>query len=140
MLEAGVKPVYVFDGQPPSMKSVELEKRKERRAAAEKKFGGRCAITTAVPGMLEFLPLGASKGAAVAKLLKRLDIDPANVLALGDGENDVEMLRLAGTSVAMGGSSALVACAAFIIEQTNASRAHCLVRLSRVRMGRSFMM
>jgi hypothetical protein len=82
------------------------------RAAAEKKFGGRCAITTAVPGMLEFLPLGASKGAAVAKLLKRLDIDPANVLALGDGENDVEMLRLAGTSVAMGGSSALVVDAA----------------------------
>ena len=36
MLEAGVKPVYVFDGKPPSMKSVELEKRKERRAAAEK--------------------------------------------------------------------------------------------------------
>ena len=82
------------------------------RAAAEKKFGGRCAITTAVPGMLEFLPLGASKGAAVAKLLKRLDIDPANVLALGDGENDVEMLRLAGTSVAMAGSSALVVDAA----------------------------
>ena len=82
------------------------------RAAAEKKFGGRCAITTAVPGMLEFLPLGASKGVAVAKLLKRLDIDPANVLALGDGENDVEMLRLAGTSVAMGGSSSIVVDAA----------------------------
>ena len=82
------------------------------RAAAEKKFAGRCAITTAVPGMLEFLPLGASKGVAVAKLLKRLDIDPANVLALGDGENDVEMLRLAGTSVAMGGSSSIVVDAA----------------------------
>ena len=61
---------------------------------------------------MEFLPLGASKGAAVAKLLKRLDIDPANVLALGDGENDVEMLRLAGTSVAMAGSSSVVVDAA----------------------------
>eukprot|EP00457_Paulinella_chromatophora_P006083 gb/GEZN01006101.1/.p1 GENE.gb/GEZN01006101.1/~~gb/GEZN01006101.1/.p1 ORF type:complete len:395 (-),score=68.06 gb/GEZN01006101.1/:473-1657(-) len=35
MLENGVKPVYVFDGKPPTLKSVELEKRKERREAAE---------------------------------------------------------------------------------------------------------
>ena len=82
------------------------------RAAAEKRFDDRCSITTAVPGMLEFLPKGASKGAAVERLLKRLDIDPRNVLALGDGENDVEMLRLAGTAVAMAGSSAKVVAAA----------------------------
>ena len=82
------------------------------RAAAEKRFDDRCSITTAVPGMLEFLPKGASKGAAVERLLKRLDIDPRNVLALGDGENDVEMLRLAGTAVAMAGSGAKVVAAA----------------------------
>jgi Cof subfamily protein (haloacid dehalogenase superfamily) len=82
------------------------------RAAAEKRFDDRCSITTAVPGMLEFLPKGASKGAAVERLLKRLDIDPRNVLALGDGENDVEMLRLAGTAVAMAGSSEKVVAAA----------------------------
>ena len=82
------------------------------RAAAEKRFDDRCSITTAVPGMLEFLPKGASKGAAVERLLKRLDIDPRNVLALGDGENDVEMLALAGTAVAMAGSGAKVVAAA----------------------------
>ena len=82
------------------------------REDAELMFEGDCTITTAVPGMLEFLPLGASKGAAVAKLLKRMGVDPANVLALGDGENDVEMLELAGTSVAMAGSSEKVAAAA----------------------------
>eukprot|EP00808_Paulinella_micropora_P032048 g41813.t1 len=38
MLENGVKPVYVFDGKPPTLKSVELEKRKERREAAEGKL------------------------------------------------------------------------------------------------------
>ena len=82
------------------------------RASAEKRFDGRCSITVAVPGMLEFLPKGASKGAAVERLLKRLDIDPRNVLALGDGENDVEMLRLAGTAVAMAGSGDKVVAAA----------------------------
>ena len=30
MVEAGLKPVYVFDGKPPKMKSHELAKRKER--------------------------------------------------------------------------------------------------------------
>ncbi|XP_008276183.1 flap endonuclease 1 isoform X2 [Stegastes partitus] len=36
MLEHGIKPVYVFDGKPPQLKSAELEKRGERRAEAEK--------------------------------------------------------------------------------------------------------
>jgi len=36
MLEAGIKPVYVFDGKAPELKSDELEKRMERKAEAEK--------------------------------------------------------------------------------------------------------
>uniref|UniRef100_A0A3B4EN55 Flap endonuclease 1 n=1 Tax=Pygocentrus nattereri TaxID=42514 RepID=A0A3B4EN55_PYGNA len=36
MLDSGIKPVYVFDGKPPQLKSGELEKRGERRAEAEK--------------------------------------------------------------------------------------------------------
>ncbi|MFT7816039.1 flap endonuclease 1 [Arapaima gigas] len=36
MLESGIKPVYVFDGKPPELKSGELTKRGERRAEAEK--------------------------------------------------------------------------------------------------------
>ena len=35
MLEAGIKPVFVFDGKAPTMKSGELAKRKERQKAAE---------------------------------------------------------------------------------------------------------
>ena len=35
MIENGIKPVYVFDGKPPTMKSGELEKRTEKRAEAE---------------------------------------------------------------------------------------------------------
>lgn len=35
MIENGIKPVYVFDGKPPQMKSGELGKRAERRAEAQ---------------------------------------------------------------------------------------------------------
>ena len=35
MIEHGIKPIYVFDGKPPVLKSGELEKRGERRKEAE---------------------------------------------------------------------------------------------------------
>tara|TARA_B100001741_G_C16442625_1_gene546390 strand:+ start:17 stop:970 length:954 start_codon:yes stop_codon:yes gene_type:complete len=35
MLEAGIKPIYVFDGKPPTMKGGELAKRKDKREEAE---------------------------------------------------------------------------------------------------------
>ncbi|XP_040571090.1 flap endonuclease 1 [Lepeophtheirus salmonis] len=35
MVENGIKPVYVFDGKPPNLKSGELEKRSEKRSEAE---------------------------------------------------------------------------------------------------------
>lgn len=34
MLDAGIKPIYVFDGKPPTLKSGELAKRADKRAAA----------------------------------------------------------------------------------------------------------
>lgn len=36
LVENGIKPVYVFDGKPPDMKSGELNKRLERREEAQK--------------------------------------------------------------------------------------------------------
>ena len=37
MLAAGIKPVYVFDGAPPELKSQELARRSEKRKEAAKK-------------------------------------------------------------------------------------------------------
>jgi 5'-3' exonuclease len=36
LVENGIKPIYVFDGKPPEMKSGELSKRAERREEAQK--------------------------------------------------------------------------------------------------------
>jgi flap endonuclease-1 len=38
LIELGIKPVYVFDGKPPSLKQKEIEKRRQIREEAEKKY------------------------------------------------------------------------------------------------------
>ncbi len=38
LMEAGIKPVYVFDGKPPEFKARELERRRESREEAEEKW------------------------------------------------------------------------------------------------------
>lgn len=62
----------------------------------EAQLSGQAAITTALSGMLEVLPKGASKGAGLQVVLEKLGVAPENVLAMGDAENDLEMLTLAG--------------------------------------------
>lgn len=65
-------------------------------------------LQAGVPDMLEVLPIGISKASALKTLLKEMDLRPENVLAIGDGENDIEMIRFAGIGVAMGNADAAV--------------------------------
>lgn len=51
---------------------------------------------------LDLAPLGVSKASGLAKVAERVGIAAADVLAVGDGFNDVEMLEWAGRGVAMG--------------------------------------
>ena len=46
-------------------------------------------------------PLGVSKGTAAHALCERLGVAPSASAAFGDGDNDLELLELAGTAVAM---------------------------------------
>lgn len=50
---------------------------------------------------LEIIPVAASKGAALARLAEHVRVPLARVVAVGDQENDLEMLRVAGLGVAM---------------------------------------
>ena len=50
----------------------------------------------------EFSPKGVSKAAALRHLCAHLGIELAQVCAVGDNGNDVEMLRIAGLGAAMG--------------------------------------
>ncbi len=49
----------------------------------------------------EILPLGVSKGAALKNLCKKIDLNINNTIAIGDYYNDVEILKVAGLSVAV---------------------------------------
>ncbi|GAX84048.1 hypothetical protein CEUSTIGMA_g11472.t1 [Chlamydomonas eustigma] len=89
------------------------------RPVAEEIFRGRATLTTAIEGMLEVLPLGASKGSGVAWLLDHLGVDAHDIMAIGDGENDIEMLQMAGMSVAMGNASKRVQDAADVRVSSN---------------------
>ncbi len=51
---------------------------------------------------LDLAPQGVSKASGLEMVCARLDVAAADVLAVGDGYNDVEMLAWAGRGVAMG--------------------------------------
>lgn len=51
---------------------------------------------------LDLAPMGVSKASALSAVSDRLGIGAEDVLAVGDGFNDVEMLEWAGRGVAMG--------------------------------------
>lgn len=67
---------------------------------------------------LEIVPAGVGKGPALAKVAKRLHIDPQEIMAIGDAENDVDMLRLAGLGVAMGQAPDFVKQAADVVTRS----------------------
>lgn len=82
-------------------------------------LGARATLVEALPGMVELLPPGASKGRGLQRLLNYLGVDPRQVLAIGDGENDVEMLHLARIGVAMGNAMPQALAAADYVTATN---------------------
>ena len=69
--------------------------------------------------MLEVLPRGGSKGTGVRALLERTGIAAADMMAMGDAENDIGMLELAGLSVAMGNAADAVKAIAQHVTATN---------------------
>jgi 5-amino-6-(5-phospho-D-ribitylamino)uracil phosphatase len=61
---------------------------------------------------LDIGPAGVSKASGLSQVVGELGLGPADVLAVGDGRNDIEMLRWAGRGVAMGDAVAEVRAAA----------------------------
>ncbi|NYD57136.1 HAD superfamily hydrolase (TIGR01484 family) [Nocardioides marinisabuli] len=51
---------------------------------------------------LDLAPVGVSKASGLAAVCDDLGVDASDVLAIGDGRNDLEMLAWAGRGVAMG--------------------------------------
>lgn len=69
---------------------------------------------------LEFTKRGVTKGTALLRLAKLLEIDPEATMAIGDSENDLSMIEAAGIGVAMGNAQEVVKDHADFMTGTNA--------------------
>lgn len=58
-------------------------------------------VVSSWAGFLEIMPRGVNKGAALTALAEKLGIPMERVMVLGDNDNDVSMLEIAGCAVAM---------------------------------------
>lgn len=70
-------------------------------------------------GWLELMPKSVTKGAALLKYAKSLGIEPYQIMAFGDAENDISMLGSVGHGVAMGNAMPSVKAVAKDITDTN---------------------
>ncbi|GLU01472.1 hypothetical protein SLE2022_187790 [Rubroshorea leprosula] len=82
-------------------------------------LGDRANVTQAVADILEIVPPQTSKGRGVRMLLDHLGVSVEEVMAIGDGENDVEMLELASLGVALSNGSEKAKAVAGVIGLSN---------------------
>jgi len=64
-------------------------------------FDGRVRAVSSGYGCIDILQAGVHKAWGLEELLKRWDLNPQQIMAFGDSENDVEMLSLAGKGYVM---------------------------------------
>jgi Cof subfamily protein (haloacid dehalogenase superfamily) len=83
-------------------------------------IGGEARLVRTASHYLELVPAAASKGSALARLAEHLGVPLERVVAVGDQENDLEMIRAAGLGVAMPHAPAGVRSAADRIAPTPA--------------------
>lgn len=68
---------------------------------------------------IEIMNRGVSKGKAIEFLCNYMNIDISQVIAIGDNENDIEMLKTVGFPIAMGNASDEVKSISKFITDTN---------------------
>jgi hypothetical protein len=78
-------------------------------------YSDRMQVTKSHPRFTEFTNIECSKGRALAFLAAHLSLTRDEVMAIGDGHNDLDMIAWAGYGVAMGTSPQAVLEAARIV-------------------------
>lgn len=76
-------------------------------------------VTSSIANNIELNAKNANKGDALRFLCRQFNVDISDTMAFGDGDNDIPMLRAAGTGVAMQNAEAQVKAAADYITRTN---------------------
>lgn len=80
---------------------------------------GQISVYHSEPFFLELVPLGVDKAQSLAVLLKELGLSREEMIAVGDGYNDLTMIQFAGVGVAMANAQEPVRKAADYITRSN---------------------
>ena len=95
----------------------------DRLDAFQQKFECKLAekFTTvrSQPYIFEVMPQNITKATGLKELAQKLRISRTDIMAIGDALNDLEMLKAAGFSVAMGNASPEVKAAADLVTGSN---------------------
>ncbi|KRL61658.1 Cof-type HAD-IIB family hydrolase [Latilactobacillus fuchuensis] len=78
----------------------------QHEAAVKAQFGQENYVVRAGSRFLEVMHRAVNKGAALKQLARHLQIQPTEIMAIGDEQNDIPMFNFAGTAVAMANGSA----------------------------------
>lgn len=77
------------------------------------------AMTYSAPLCLEITSLEATKGKAIQRLAKHLNIPLERIIAIGDSRNDLSMFEVVGKRVAMGNAAPELLAVADVIAPSN---------------------
>lgn len=91
------------------------------REALYKSLGNRVNLTFSLPYFLEAYSPLVNKGVMLEKVCGYYGINRDEVIAIGDGENDISMIEYAGLGIAMGNASQAVKDKADFVTRTNVS-------------------
>lgn len=80
---------------------------------------GRINVFRSEPYFLELVPQGIDKALSLGVLLKKTGIGREEIIAMGDGYNDLSMIKFAGLGIAMGNAQEPVKKAADYITSSN---------------------
>jgi len=81
------------------------EKATEIKNYLKGKYSDNLYITKSTPFYVEIVNNKASKGKAILFLAQQWGIDKSQIMVIGDQDNDIEMLEVAGIPVAMGNAT-----------------------------------
>jgi hypothetical protein len=82
-------------------------------------FGGRINVSRSEPFFIELVPLGVDKASSLARLCGILGCTEQDMIACGDGFNDIAMIEFAGLGIAMANAQEPVKAVADYVTRSN---------------------
>lgn len=101
----------IFMDSPPTITKI--------RAELTTQLNGNATVVQALADMLEVMPTGISKGTAFQYLVEDFGFSSAETMAIGNAENDIEMIQAAGIGIAVENSMESLKAVADVIVPSN---------------------